>query len=115
LLHLDAQIAHTPELGDGARSHIRWQRLAVPVLLVLDLAESLALDGAGDDYRRVLIAAARLGQCLVDLAQVVPVDENWPAAERLDTLAIHVEIPLVFGGAALAQPVDVEDGTKVAE
>src|SRR5438067_2633556 len=83
-LGLDAQVALPAELLDRALRHVRRQGLAVPAILVLDLAEALALDRPGDDHGRLAPAGARLAERLVDLGGVVAVDDDRPASEGPD-------------------------------
>ena len=52
---------------------------------------------------------------VVDLVEVVAVDDDRPASEGLDAVLVDVEVPLVLGGPALAEAVDVEDGGEVRE
>src|ERR1700731_2243066 len=112
---MDAQVSLAAQLCDGLLCEIGRQRLAVPAVLVLDLLESLALDGARDDDARPVAARPCGLERLVDLDQVVPVDDDRPASERLDAVAVDVEIPFVFGWSALAEPVDVEDRGEIRE
>src|SRR6185437_9196274 len=101
------------ELGDGPVRHVRRERLAVPVGTVLDLGEALALDGLGDDDRRLVpgYVAGRL-EGVVDHAKVVPVDLDGAGAEGHGPLGVGGGVPAEVGGAALAEPVDVEDGDE---
>ena len=112
---LDRQVALAAQLLDGGRGQVGGHRLAVPALLVLDLPHALALDRAGDDHGRPPERFAGLAQGAVDLLQVVAVDLDRPAAERLDPGPISVQVPLELGRPALTQPVDVEDRGQVRE
>ena len=60
-------------------------------------------------------ALGRVGERLVDLAEVVPVDDHGVAAERLDPLGVRVQVPAQLGRAALAQAVHVDDRGQVAQ
>src|SRR5438270_2407819 len=110
---VDAKMADATELNNGALLHVGWQGFSVPVLFVLDLAETLAFDGAGDDDRRLAGSLASLLHRLVDLLRIVAIDDNSPTTEGLDSISIDLRLPLIFGRASLAQPVDVEDGGEV--
>ena len=61
------------------------------------------------------VTAGRAGERLVDLAQVVPVDDDRVAAERLHPLGVRVQVPAQFGRAALAEAVHVDDRGEVAQ
>ena len=87
----------------------------MPAVFVLDLAEALALDGARDHDRGLAGGLARLLQCLIDLLQIVAIDHDGAASERLDPVPVMVGLPFVFGRAALAEPVDIEDGGEVRQ
>ena len=87
----------------------------MPAVFVLDLAEAFALHRARDHDRRLASGLTRLRQRLVDLLQVVTIDHDGAATECLDPVAVVVGLPLVFGWAPLAQPVDVEDGREVRQ
>ena len=92
------------------------QGLAVPAFAVLDLRKTPALAGAGhDDGRLVAAQVARLGQRLVDGGQVVAVDDEDPGAERGRAGGVGVQVPAQLGGAALAEPVDVDDRDQVGQ
>src|SRR5260370_26943043 len=88
-------------------------RSPMPAVLVLDLREPLALDGLGDDHGR--LARRRQGGAVraVDGGDVVAVDDDREAAERLHPAAIRVQRPAVFGLPALAWPVYVADARSV--
>ena len=87
----------------------------MPAILVLDLAEAFALDGPGDHDGRLAGGLAGLAQRLVDLLHVVAVDDDGSAAKGLDPITVDIGFPFVFGWAALAKPVDVEDGGEIRE
>ena len=111
----DHYVTFAAELEDGALGHLRGQRPAAPALAVLDLGEPVALAGAGQDYGG-RSAAGRAGEKrLVDLAEVVPVDDDGVAAERLHPLGVRVQAPAQFGRAALAEAVHVDDRGEVAQ
>ena len=87
----------------------------MPAVLVLDLAESLPLDGARDHDGRLAGRLARLLQGLVDLLHVVAIDDDGAATEGLDPVAIDIGLPFVLGRSPLAEPIDIEDGGEVRE
>ena len=88
----------------------------MPVLPVLHLGEAAALAGPGHDDRRLLAAeVAGLGEGLVDRGDVVPVDDDGPGPERGHPAAVGLGVPAELGGAALAEPVDVEDRDQVGQ
>ena len=102
------------QLDDGPLGHFRGQRPAVPALAILDLGEPAALEGAGQDHGGPVRVAA-LGERLVDLAKIVPVDGDGTAAERLNPLGVRVQVPAQFGRAALAEAVHVDDRGQVVQ
>src|SRR5438093_2685095 len=112
---IDPEMTDPAQLRDGTLRHIWGQRLAMPAILVLDLSEALSLDGACDHHRRLSGSLPRLLQGLIDLLQVVAIDHDGAASERLDPVAIMVGLPFVFGWAPLAEPVDIEDRGEVRE
>jgi hypothetical protein len=86
----------------------------VPAVLVLDLGEPAALDGPGQHDCR--LAAAAIGgraERLVDGGEVVPVDLDHSCAECRGPAVIGAQVPLQLSGAALAQPVHVDDRGEV--
>jgi hypothetical protein len=110
------EAAFPAKLDDRALGHLRRERLAVPALPVLDLGETAALDGAGQDDRRLLAAAvARAFHGPVDLGQVMAVDGQDAGAERGQPPAVGVQIPGQVGRAALAEPVDIHHGDEVGQ
>ena len=111
---LTVEVPFPAQLDDGPLGHFRGQRLAVPVLAVLDLGEPAALTGPGEDHRG-LARAAHGGERLVDLAQVMPVDGDGTTAERLDPFGVCVQIPAQLGRAALAEAVHVDDRGQVVQ
>src|SRR5208283_2203526 len=112
----DEQVALAAEFDDGPLGHLRRQRLAVPVLAVLDLGEAVALEGPGQDDGRLLSAEVPgLAQGPVDRGDVVPVDDDGPGPERGHAAAVGLGVPAVLSGAALAEPVDVDDGDQVGQ
>ena len=66
------------------------ERLAVPVQLVLDLREALALQRAGDDRGRLALALGRTGEHLQQILHTVTVDHVRVPAERLGASLVHV-------------------------
>ena len=112
----DEQVTFAAELDDGAFGHLRRERLAVPAFLVFHLGEAAALERPGQDDRRLLPAeVSGLGQGPVDRGDVVPVDDERPGAERGHAATVGLGVPFVLGGAALAEPVDVDDGDQVGQ
>ena len=110
----DHQVPLPAQLDDGPLGHLRRQRPAVPALAVLHLRKPLSLEGAGHDHGGLARAAHRR-QCLVDLAEVVPVDGDGTAAERLNPFGICLQIPAQLGRPALAEAVHVDDRGQVAQ
>jgi len=68
----DPQIAGATQRGYGPLGHIRWQGLAVPAVLILDLRDAFGLDGAGQHHGRLVPAGAGLCQRAVDFRGIVP-------------------------------------------
>ena len=60
-------------------------------------------------------ASAAWRERLVDRAEVVAVDGDGAAAERLDPPGVRVQVPAQLGRAALAEPVDVDDRGQVGQ
>src|SRR5919109_2991246 len=114
-LAVDPEVTDATELSNSALRHIGWQRLPVPVLLVLDLAEAFAFDGTGDDHGGLTSSLPGLFQCLVDLLQVMAVDDDSAATEGLHPIAIHVGLPLILRWTTLAEAVDIEDRGEVGQ
>ena len=110
----DRDLAFPAQLDDGPLSHVRGQRPAVPALAVLDLVEPAALAGAGQDHGGP-VGFGRVAERFVDLAEVVPVDGDGVAAERLDPLGVRVQVPAELGGAALTEAVDVDDRGQLVQ
>src|SRR6266851_8918722 len=112
---LDLQVSDPAELLDRPLSHVRWERLAMPAVLVLDLREALALDRLGEDHGRLAGRREGVPVGAVDGGDVVAVDDYREAAERLHAAAIQVEVPAVLRLSTLAETVDVEDRGEVRE
>src|SRR5436190_19620877 len=93
LADVDADVADAAQLLD----RLVWvvERLPVPPLLVLDLLDALALDGARDDRRRLPVRLDRLRVGTVDLIEVVPVDLDRLPSEGASAVRIRIEIPAV--------------------
>ena len=88
----------------------------MPVFAVLDLRKTAALAGAGQDDGRLMAGqVARLGQGRVDRGDVVAVDGEHPRAERRRAGGVGVHVPAQVGGAALAQPVDIDHRDQVGQ
>jgi hypothetical protein len=110
------QVADAPELRDRAVGHIRGEGLAVPIELVLDLGEAAALDGPGEDHRRLLPRAVpRICEGLVDGVRIVAVDDEHPGAEGHGTTCVGIQVPAQLGRTALTEAVDVDDGDEVRQ
>ena len=114
-LTVHTQVAFAAQFLDGPLGHVRRQRLPVPAILVLDLAEALAFDGAGQDHGRLAAGLAGVAQGAIDLGQVMAVDQHRVAAERLDARRVDVHMPAVLGFAPLTQAVHVHDRRQVGE
>ncbi len=110
----DAQVAFATEFGDRALGHVGRQRLAVPSVGVDDLGEALPLTGAGEDDHRA-VSFGSLGQDLVNRGDVMPVDHECPAAERLDPTGVGVEVPAELGCATLTEAVDIHDRRQIRQ
>ena len=112
----DQQAAFAAQFRDGPGGHVGREGLAVPALVVLDLREPASLDGAGQYHRGLAGSVLRDGaEGLVDAGEVVAVDSQHPRAECLGALLVGGQVPLQLGGAALAQPVDVDDRGQVGQ
>ena len=112
----DGQVALSAELGDRALGHVRREGPAVPAVLVLHFGEPAPLDRAGQYHRRLVAGRVlRGGQGLVDFGQVMPVDGQYPCAERLRPAGVGAQVPLQLGGPALAEAVDVDDRDQVGQ
>src|SRR5699024_11321041 len=93
-VYLDPNVAFPAELRDR-RIRIRY-RLAVGVVLILDLRGTLALHGACDD-RGGLFVTGSGEQRLVDLLDVVTVDLDHVPAESPDPFGVRRGVPTVPG------------------
>ena len=91
------------------------ERLPVPVQLVLDLLDALALERVRHDHGGLAVRVERLRVRAVDLLEVVPVDLDRLPAEGLGPLRVRVQIPAVHRLAALPEPVHVDDRGQVLE
>ena len=68
-------------------------------------------------------ASTTVGSCeraasdegVVDLLEVVPVDDDGAAAERLDAPAVRLQVPLQLGRPRLPEPVHVDDHREVVQ
>ena len=110
------RLAFPAELDDRPLGHLRWERLAVPALPVLDLGEAAALDGPGEDDSRLVAGdVARLRHGPVDLSHVVAVDGEDAGAERRGAAAVGLQIPGQLGRAPLPEPVDVHHGDEIGQ
>ena len=89
----------------------------MPALLVLDLGEAAALDGPGQDHGR-LVRRCRcgLGQGVVDRRRGRGRRSRSARQPNASTRRrVGVEVPAELGRAALAEPVDVDDGGQVGQ
>src|SRR5262249_6237601 len=75
LVHVDDDVPLAAELGHGALGIV--ERLAVPVLGILDGLHAPALDRARDDRRRPAPDRQRLLVRAVDRLHGVPVASTW--------------------------------------
>ena len=91
------------------------QRFAVVAVLVLDVLDALAFDGAGHDDHRLALDGHRLREGVIDGLDIVTVDDDGVAAEGSGPIGIRGEVPPVHGLAALTQPVDVPDRDEVVQ
>ena len=110
---VDDDVPDAPELLDRLVGMV--ERLSVPVELVLDLLDALALERVRDDHGRLTVGVERLLVCAVDLLEVMSLDLDRLPAEGLCPLRVRVEIPAVHRLAALAEPVHVDDRGQVLE
>ena len=101
-----------PEFLDRGAFLVGGHRLAVPPLLVGEERDAVALLGPRDDQRG-LVGGTGLRVGRIDRGDVVAVDLDRVPAEGLRTLGEQVGTPLVHRGAALAEPVEVEDADEV--
>ena len=106
------------ELGEGTRGHLGRERLAVVVVVVLDLRDALAHHGVEEEAgRRVLVArlmAQRHAEGPVHGLEVVAVDlEDVPAVGAPLRGQLHGHD--VVGLAADLEPVHVDEGDEVVE
>jgi len=111
-MHVHPQRAHAAQLLDRRVGVL--ERLAVLVGLVLDRGDARALLGAGEDHGRA-VGPERLCIGLVDCLEIVAVDLLHVPAAGLGAGRQRGGVPLVHGRAALAEPVDVDDGNEVVE
>src|SRR5579883_229884 len=103
------------ELGDDFIGEVFGKGFTVPAVLVLDVIEAFAFDGAGEDYGG---AAGGLAGGFVggeELGDVVAVDDEGLPAEGFPALAVDLHVVLEHGGLALAEAVDVDGGAEVIE
>jgi hypothetical protein len=110
-LHRDAPVS--AQLADRFSGVGQW--LAVSALLVLDGADAPALVRPGDDGRGLIFAVASLGIGGFNRGDVVAVNLDRAPAERPGPAGVGGGVPAVPGLAALAEPVDIQDGGQVAE
>ncbi len=109
-----AQVAFATECGDRALGHIGRQGLAVPSVGIDDLRKTLPLASAGEhDHRPVGFGG--LGQDLVNRGDVMPVDGERLAAERLSPAGVGIKIPAELGRTALAETVDIHDRCQIRQ
>ena len=92
---------------------LEW--LAVPAVLPLDKRDALALDGAGEDHRRLSLDLARLVERVENRRQVVAVDDDRVPAERAPAALELLHVMLPHRRPALAEPVDVGEAAEAVE
>ncbi len=100
------------ELREGLLRLLGVEGLPVPALLVLEERDALPLHGLGDDDRGPL-RLPRLAERVVDRGEVVAIDDDRLAAERLHPRGVRVHVPFELGRASLAEAVDIEDRREV--
>ena len=92
------------------------QRLAVPSVFILNLGDSLSLDGSRDNHHRLSGNMAALFVGLKDLGKGVAVfDHNGFPSEGRDALFISVQISSIHGFPPLAQTIDVDDAHEIIQ
>src|SRR5205823_11121418 len=91
------------------------ERLAVPAALPFGNGDAFALEGAGQNHRRLPSHATRLFERIEDFRQVVPIDDDRVPAEGtpLHGVRLHVVVPDRW--TALPQTVDVGDAAQRIE
>ena len=89
-------------LHDGAG--LGAEGLAVPVHLVGDLGEVVALEGAGEDGGGLALGGLGLVEGLDELVDVVAVDHDAVEAEGLDAGLVGLHVVGKGGGVRLAEP-----------
>jgi hypothetical protein len=87
----------------------------VLAFLIFDGRDAAALPGPGQDHGRRAVVAGRLAERAVDRGDVVPVDLQRVPAEGAEPGGVGGGVPAVPRGAALAEPVDVDNQRQVAE
>ena len=87
----------------------------MPAILVLDLGEALALDGASQDHGRAIGRGSRALQRHVDLLDVVAVDHHGLYAERLGPAPVGIEVPTELSFPALAEAIDIDNRGEVGQ
>lgn len=69
----------------------------MPVLDILDLMEALALERLGNDHLGLVAGVSAFLESFDNLVDVVPVDFMHSPPERLEPLAVDVDIVLKDG------------------
>ena len=91
------------------------ERLAVPAVLALGNRDAFALEGAGQNHRRLPFRAARLLERIEDRREVVPIDDDRVPAEGTPASASASMSCCHMVGPALPEAVDVGDAAQRVE
>jgi hypothetical protein len=91
------------------------ERLAVPVVLVLEQLDALALERARHNHRRPAGRLAGLLERGQHLRHVLAVDADHVPAERFPSRDERVRVVRELRRTALTEPVDVGNGAQVVE
>lgn len=105
----------TAERVDGLLGLVFGHRLAVPVLLILDAGDALALERAGKDHQGPVQLAVGEREGVVDRRDVVAVYDHGSGTEGLDPGGVGVQVPAERGLAPLAQSVHIHEGDQVRQ
>src|SRR5918994_506922 len=74
---------------------------AVPRILAFNRRQAFALDGPGDQHRRLARRGARHLEALLDVGDVVAVDDDGLPAEGVPSRGDPIEVVPELGGLAL--------------
>ena len=110
----DRERTDATQLLDRGAFPIGRDRLAVPPLLVGQERDPVALLGARHDQRRPF-GCARFRVRGVDRRDVMAVDLDRVPTVCLRASGEQVRVPSMHRGAALAEPVEVEDRDQVVD